>query len=128
MKLTSLEAITRALDEAGVPFIVVGGLAVVAHGYGRQTQDLLSGRRQAPDLGQHELDDVSCARLELDTGYVPYPSRRSSIEPEQRRLLQRSEELADVKGIAQGLVVNDPGELREHDWETPQAPPHLTRS
>lgn len=40
MKLTSLEAVVRALDTAGVPFIVVGGLAVVAHGYGRQTQDL----------------------------------------------------------------------------------------
>lgn len=40
MRLTSLEAITRALDEADVRFIVVGGLAVVAHGYGRQTQDL----------------------------------------------------------------------------------------
>jgi len=40
MKLTSLEAIVRALDDAGVPFLVVGGLAVVAHGYGRQTQDL----------------------------------------------------------------------------------------
>ena len=40
MKLTSLEAVVRALDAAGVPFIVVDGLAVVAHGYGRQTQDL----------------------------------------------------------------------------------------
>lgn len=40
MKLASIEAISRALDQAGVPFIVVGGLAVVAHGYGRQTQDL----------------------------------------------------------------------------------------
>ena len=40
MKLTSVEAISRALDEAGVPFIVVDGLAVVAHGYGRQTQAL----------------------------------------------------------------------------------------
>ncbi len=40
MKLASVEAIARALDQAGVPFIVVGGLAVVAHGYGRQTQDL----------------------------------------------------------------------------------------
>lgn len=40
MKLTSLGAITRALDEAGVRFIVVGGLAVVAYGYGRQTQAL----------------------------------------------------------------------------------------
>ena len=49
MKLTSLEAITRALDEAGVPFIVVGGLAVVAHGYGRQTQDLDIVIRLQPD-------------------------------------------------------------------------------
>lgn len=40
MRLTSLEAITRAFDDADVPFIVVGGLAVVAHGYGRQTQAL----------------------------------------------------------------------------------------
>lgn len=40
MKLASVEAITRALGDAGVPFIVVGDLAVVAHGYGRQTQDL----------------------------------------------------------------------------------------
>ena len=30
----------RALGEAGVDFIVVGGLAVAAHGYGRTTQDL----------------------------------------------------------------------------------------
>ncbi len=40
MKLASVEAVARALDAAGVPFLVVGGLAVVAHGYGRQTLDL----------------------------------------------------------------------------------------
>jgi predicted nucleotidyltransferase len=40
MKLASVEAIARALNEAGVPFIVVGGLAVNAHGYGRATQDI----------------------------------------------------------------------------------------
>lgn len=40
MKLASLEAVVRALNEARVPFVAVGGLAVVAHGYGRQTQDL----------------------------------------------------------------------------------------
>jgi hypothetical protein len=40
MKLASIEAIARALNEAGVPFIVVGGLAVNAHGYGRATQDI----------------------------------------------------------------------------------------
>jgi hypothetical protein len=35
-----LEAVVRALNEAGVPFLVAGGLAVNAHGYGRQTWDL----------------------------------------------------------------------------------------
>ena len=40
MKLASIEAIVRALNGADVPFLVVGGLAVVAHGYGRQTIDL----------------------------------------------------------------------------------------
>ena len=40
MKLASIEAIARALNDAGVPFIVVGGLAVNAHGYGRATQDI----------------------------------------------------------------------------------------
>ena len=40
MKLASIETIARALNEASVPFIVVGGLAVAAHGYARQTIDL----------------------------------------------------------------------------------------
>ena len=40
MRLDSIERIARALNDSGVRFIVVGGLAVVAHGYGRQTQDL----------------------------------------------------------------------------------------
>ena len=42
MKLASIEAIVRALNGADVPFLVVDGLAVVAHGYGRQTIDLTS--------------------------------------------------------------------------------------
>jgi hypothetical protein len=40
MKPTSIESIARALNGAGVPFLVVGGLVVVAYGYERQTQDL----------------------------------------------------------------------------------------
>ena len=40
MRLDSIERIARALNDGEVRFIVVGGLAVVAHGYGRQTQDL----------------------------------------------------------------------------------------
>lgn len=40
MKLRSVQAVIRALDEAGVRFLVVGGVAVNAHGYRRFTADL----------------------------------------------------------------------------------------
>ncbi len=40
MKKQSFESVVRALNEGGVPFILVGGMAVIAHGYGRSTQDL----------------------------------------------------------------------------------------
>lgn len=50
MKLSSIESIARALHAAEVPFLVVGGLAVVTHGYGRQTLDLDLVIRLQPDV------------------------------------------------------------------------------
>lgn len=40
MKLADIEAILRALNGAEVRYLIVGGLAVVAHGYLRFTQDI----------------------------------------------------------------------------------------
>lgn len=40
MKLASLEAITGALNAAGVRYLIAGGLAVNAHGYVRFTHDV----------------------------------------------------------------------------------------
>ena len=40
MKLASFEAITKALNDADVRYLVVGGLAVAAHGHGRLTFDV----------------------------------------------------------------------------------------
>lgn len=40
MEVRSIEAVVRALNEAGVRYIIVGGLAVNAHGYERLTRDL----------------------------------------------------------------------------------------
>jgi hypothetical protein len=40
MKLASVETVVRALDAAGVRYIVVRGLAVVLHGYSRATYDM----------------------------------------------------------------------------------------
>jgi hypothetical protein len=40
MKVSSVEAVLRALNGAGVEYLVAGGLAVNAHGYGRATFDV----------------------------------------------------------------------------------------
>lgn len=40
MRLASVEAIVRALNEAGVRYLLAGGLAVNAHGYLRYTKDV----------------------------------------------------------------------------------------
>lgn len=46
MEKNSVEAIVGALNEAGVRYLIVGGMAVVAHGYLRFTADLdLMGRK-----------------------------------------------------------------------------------
>ena len=40
MKLADVEAILRSLNDAEVRYLIVGGLAVVAHGYVRATMDI----------------------------------------------------------------------------------------
>ena len=65
MKLRSVEAIVRSLDQAHVRFLVVGGLAVNAHGYHRFTKDLDLVIQLVPD-------NVSAAFTALSTlGYRP---------------------------------------------------------
>lgn len=49
MNVHGFEALVRALNDAGVPFIVVGGIAVNAHGYGRLTADVDLVIRLHPD-------------------------------------------------------------------------------
>ena len=40
MEVRSIETIVRALNGAGVQYLIVGGLAVSAHGYERLTVDV----------------------------------------------------------------------------------------
>lgn len=65
MRLTSFEAIAVALQEAGVRYLVAGGLAVNAHGYLRFTKDV--------DLViQLDKDNLQRALAALsDLGYQP---------------------------------------------------------
>ncbi|MGD9896948.1 MAG: hypothetical protein AB7T14_07750 [Candidatus Methylacidiphilaceae bacterium] len=67
MKLESLKQITAALNAARARFLVVGGLAVVAHGYGRSTMDM----DLVIDFSPGNLSSVFSALARL--GYRPVP-------------------------------------------------------
>ena len=41
MEVRSIETIVKTLNEAGVEYLIVGGLAVNAHGYERLTVDVI---------------------------------------------------------------------------------------
>lgn len=81
MKVASLEAIFRALNEAGSRYLVVGGVAVIAHGYIRFTEDLDLVLDLSPD-------SVTAALTALENlGYrpiIPVPLR-DFANPELRK-------------------------------------------
>jgi predicted nucleotidyltransferase len=73
MKLASFEAMVRALNDAGVRFIVVGGVAVATHGYLRQTKDIDLVIELQPD------NTIRGLRALQTLGYFP----RVPVTPEQ---------------------------------------------
>ena len=73
MEVRSVEAIVRALNTAEVEYLIVGGLAVNAHGYERLTQDVDLVIRLAPQNVVRGLRALS------EIGYrMPIP-----VTPEQ---------------------------------------------
>lgn len=92
------EPVIRALNEAQVRYVVVGGLAVVLHGYARFTVDL----DLAVDLSPPEAAKVIDAMLALDL----YPT--APIDPEgfadaaTREVWAaagRPQDIADIKAL-----------------------------
>ncbi len=65
MRLKSFEAITAALETAGVRYLVAGGLAVAAHGYLRFTKDV----DLVAELIPHNVERTFAALATL--GYRP---------------------------------------------------------
>lgn len=59
MNREAVERIAKALNDAGVPFIVVGGVAVIAHGYGRTTQGLGIVIRLDPATAHAAIDTLN---------------------------------------------------------------------
>ncbi len=89
MKINSLEAIARALQEAGARYLVAGGVAVVAHGYARLTFDLDLVVRLERENVLHAL------RALAGLGYKPHVALRLEdfADDEQRRRWRREKKM-----------------------------------
>jgi len=89
VKLRSLEAIIAALNQSQVRYLIVGGLAVAAHGFGRVTFDV--------DLVvQLQQENVQRAILALETlGYTPVApvSAREFSDPNIRAVWIREKNM-----------------------------------
>lgn len=111
MKFSSLEGVFRALNEAGVRYLVAGGVAVNAHGYQRLTADL--------DLVlAMDRDNVLAALEALEAmGFaptLPVPAR-AFADPGTREQWQEERNLqvfslasSDTPGLAVDLFVRPP--------------------
>ena len=89
MRKDDFTEIVKALNEAAVPFLVVGGIAVIAHGYGRNTYDVDLVIRLTPEF-------VSRAFAALASiGYAPrVPITAEQFgDAEKRRALLHEKEM-----------------------------------
>lgn len=88
MERRSVEAVLERLVESGARFLVVGGVAVVAHGFVRGTKDLDLLLDLAPDYLPHALQVLA------DLGYqptVPVPLDQFA-DPEARARWRREKD------------------------------------
>jgi len=85
MEVRSIETIVRALNDAGVQYLIVGGLAVNAHGYERLTVDvdLVIGLQQENIIrGLHALLAIG---YQLCIPVTPEDFSRSELREQWRR-------------------------------------------
>jgi hypothetical protein len=85
MEVRSIEAIFKALNDAKVKYLIVGGLAVVVHGYERFTRDvdLVIGLKRANIIrGLHALMDIG---YQLRIPVTPEQFANPKLREEWRR-------------------------------------------
>ena len=78
MEVHSIETIVRALNEAGVQYLIVGGVAVNAHGFVRLTRDVDLVLRLERENAVRGLNALLRAgwRLAIPKSRRPLPTRR----------------------------------------------------
>ena len=88
MALPDLRSLLQALVEEPAEFVVIGGLAVAAHGFLRTTEDL----DLVPNPDHHNLDRMVNALIRLDARLTLAPERGPG--PEERQGLYRGRNLS----------------------------------
>jgi hypothetical protein len=91
MEVHSIETIVRALNGARVKYLIVGGVAVVAHGYERFTKalDLVIGlERENIIRGLRALMTIGCQmRIPVTPGQFADPARREQWRREKNMVV-----------------------------------------
>jgi hypothetical protein len=85
--LPDLAGLVSALNAGAVEFVVIGGVAVGAHGHIRATEDL----DVVPDPDRENLDRLGNVLVGLDARLASDPDR--GIDPEVRRSLYQGRNL-----------------------------------
>jgi len=93
MEVRSVEAIVRALNTAGVEYLIVGGLAVNAHGFVRLTHDVDLVLQLDPGNASKGLNAL------LDIGYqMSIPARPEDFaNPEMRENWRQNKGMVTLK-------------------------------
>ena len=93
MEVRSIETIVKALNDAGVQYLIVGGLAVNAHGYERLTVDVDLVIGLQPENIKHALHALQAAGYQMSIPVTPEdfanPEPRESLRKEKNMLVLR---------------------------------------
>jgi hypothetical protein len=93
MEVRSIEALVKALNDANVKYLVVGGLAVVAHGYERLTVDVdlvIGLERENIIRGLHALSSAGWHMI------IPVTPDQFA-DPQQRESWRKEKNLVALK-------------------------------
>ena len=102
--LPDLAGLVSALNVGGVQFVVIGGVAVGAHGQIRATEDL----DIVPDPGRENLDRLGNVLVGLNARLASDPER--AIDPDVRRSLAQGRNLTVTTSLGDlDIVQRMPG-------------------
>lgn len=88
MREFDLRSLLEELNASGVRFVVIGGVAVGAHGYVRATEDL----DLVPDRHPENLGRLTEALMKLEST-LPMEAERTFDAAEDTRIIRRGENL-----------------------------------